>query len=67
MPVPKTAPAPAAWRRCTRRVNGLNGHPLTAHYTQWLRFLRKNKAAELREFISQNFPVKCVEGGVCHA
>jgi len=41
-------------------INGLNGHPLTAHYTQWLRFLRKNKGAELREFISQKFGVKGV-------
>jgi transposase-like protein len=41
-------------------INGLNGHPLTAHYTQWLRFLRKNKAAELREFIGQKFGATAV-------
>lgn len=36
-------------------VYGLAESPLKADYRQWLRFLRTNKAAELREFINRKF------------
>jgi hypothetical protein len=36
-------------------VYGLGAQPLVAEYKDWLRFLRKNGAAMLREFIQAQF------------
>jgi DNA-binding transcriptional regulator YiaG len=36
-------------------VYGLGAQPLVAEYKDWLRFLRENRAARLREFIQSQF------------
>ncbi len=38
-------------------VHGVGAQPLKAHYESWLRFLRQNGGAGLREYITKN----CVE------